>query len=263
LKYNKIIELSSTFLKRKVQLELFNSDLVNGNEPKGLLLLNDGQLAGSLFVQETIEKLRNQDTIIPIQVVAIHAGERQAEYGVTGMRDFMGRGAKAGLYESFIIEELLPWLNLQTSFKYSSHNTAFAGFSLGGLSAFDIVTSNPSIFSSVGVFSGSLWWRSKSYENGYTENDRIVFNKMNHTRVNADLKCYLMAGTNDECNDRNGNGVIDSVDDTLDMFDVLSSRLRCPEQQLLLSIVNGGCHNPATWSQQFPEFLVHTFGTPY
>jgi len=79
--------------------------------------------------------------------------------------------------------------------------------------------------------------------------------------VNADLKCYLMAGTNDECNDRNGNGVIDSVDDTLDLFDVLSSKLRCPEQQLLLSNVNGGRHNPATWSQQLPEFLVHTFGT--
>ena len=242
-------------------MELLNSEPEMGNEPKGLLLLNDGQLAGSLFILDAIEKLRKQGSIIPLQVVAIHAGERQAEYGVSGKQDYLGRGAKAGMYERFIIEELLPWLNLHDSVTYSTNNTAFAGFSLGGLSAFDIVTSNPTYFSSVGVFSGSLWWRSKGYENGYTENDRIVFNKMNHTRVNADLKCYLMAGTNDEMNDRNGNGVIDSVDDTLDLFDVLSSKLKFPDQQLLLSIVNGGRHNPATWSQQFPEFLVHAFGT--
>ena len=37
---------------------------------------------------------------------------------------------------------------------------AFAGFSLGGLMALDIVWKHPNQFSKAGIFSGSLWWRS-------------------------------------------------------------------------------------------------------
>ena len=44
------------------------------------------------------------------------------------------------------------------SFKEKS----FCGFSLGGLSALDIVWNHPTEFTKVGVFSGSLWWRTVS-----------------------------------------------------------------------------------------------------
>ena len=69
-----------------------------------------------------------------------------------------------------------------------------------------------------------------------------------------------MAGTNDESNDRNSNGIIDAVDDTLDMYELLYTKLKKPEKDLFLNIVDGGRHDVMTWSKLFPEFLVHAFG---
>ncbi len=255
------VVLNSFFLRRNVEVEIIGTRAIDKKDHKGLLLLNDGQLSGELNIEQTINNLYNSGQIIPTQVVAIHAGERQSEYGVSGTEDYLGRGNKARLYEYFIIGELLPWLNAVTEKKYTPGLTAFAGCSLGGLSAIDIASSNPSWFSTAGVFSGSLWWRSKSYEEGYTDSDRIIFNKISRSAHMEDFRCYLMAGTNDERNDRNGNGIIDAVDDTLDLYDLLSLKINRPGKNLRLSIVEGGKHDAATWARQFPEFLLHAFGS--
>ena len=123
----------------------------------GLLLINDGQDMEKMGFKTILEKLYAEDAISPLLCVAIHCGpERKMEYGVAGIPDYNGRGAKAGLYTSFIFEELLPFLRtkyLVPSFK----EKAFAGFSMGGLSALDIVWGHPDEFSKVGSFSGSLW----------------------------------------------------------------------------------------------------------
>lgn len=55
-----------------------------------------------------------------------------------------------------------------------------AGFSLGGLSALDLVWNHANEFSKVGIFSASLWWRRKSYEDGYDdEKDRLMHLQIN------------------------------------------------------------------------------------
>lgn len=243
-----------------VEVEVISTPDTGGEIQKGLLLLNDGQLSDALHIRQAITKLHAAGRIRPVTVLAIHAGERQSEYGVSGVEDYLGRGEKAEHYENFIAHELLPWIHAGSDGSYSPLHTAFAGCSLGGLSAIDIVSSNPSLFATAGVFSGSLWWRSKSYAEGYTDNDRIIFNKLAHASLASHFRCYLMAGTNDEKNDRNGNGIIDAVDDTLDLFDLLSVKVKSPEKKLRLSIIEGGRHEPATWSAQIPEFLVHAFG---
>lgn len=71
-----------------------------------------------------------------------------------------------------------------------------------------------------------------------------------------------MAGTNDELNDRNSSGVIDAVEDTLDLYELLSNKMKRASQNLFLKIVNGGHHHPGTWANHFPEFLQTTFGLP-
>ena len=67
-----------------------------------------------------------------------------------------------------------------------------------------------------------------------------------------------MAGTDDERNDRNRNGVIDAVDDTLDMFEFLSTKI--DSDNLELTIANGGRHDAITWNQHLPDFLLYAFG---
>ena len=47
-----------------------------------------------------------QNIIEPVVCVAIYASEqRKTEYGVAMQTDYLGRGAKAGLYTSFVTKE--------------------------------------------------------------------------------------------------------------------------------------------------------------
>jgi len=226
----------------------------------GLLLLNDGQDLEKLDLLNSIIKMQNRNELRPFVTVAIYCGERKSEYGVSGFPDYMLRGSKANLYECFVLEELLPFIEEKTGREFLPSQTYFAGCSLGGLSAFDIAISNQQIFGGAGVFSGSFWWRSKSYLSGYSENDRIIFNKLRSVDIHENFRCWLMAGTDDERSDRNRNGVIDSVDDTLDVYEMLCNKTSGNTNNIALKIVRGGKHETSTWEEIFPEFLLHAFG---
>ena len=69
-----------------------------------------------------------------------------------------------------------------------------------------------------------------------------------------------MDGTYDENNDRNRSGVADAVEDTLDMYELLSGKMKDPSKNLHLQIINEGAHNTETWADHFPDFLHHCFG---
>lgn len=254
-----LVTLKSTWLQRKVQLEILIPPGRLTSET-GLLMLNDGQDLEKLDLQNSINQMNFHRLMHPFVTVAIHCGERKSEYGVSGYPDYLLRGAKANLYENFVKEELLPFIEKKTGKVYNTAQTYIAGCSLGGLSAFDIAISNQDLFGGAGVFSGSFWWRSKGYSAGYSENDRIIFNKLKKVELNKDFRCWLMAGTDDERNDRNRNGVIDSVDDTLDIYDLLCSKVSISNENIALKIVRGGRHNTKTWEEIFPEFLLHAFG---
>jgi enterochelin esterase family protein len=195
-----------------------------------------------------------------VLVVAIHAGEeRLLEYGTAGKPDFKKRGARAALYTAFIKTELLPAIKKLTSIDNFS-STAYAGFSLGGLSALDIAWNNPELFDKAGVFSGSFWWRSKDLAMGYTDGDRIMHGIIRDTAIKPDLKIWLQTGTKDETSDRNKNGIIDSIDDTVDLIRELENKgFTRPTDVKYLEMV-GGSHNTETWAKAIPKFLAWAFG---
>jgi enterochelin esterase-like enzyme len=153
--------LSSAFLLRDVRIDFYLPSVAEGiSSNTHLLLINDGQNMEELGLKEILDRLYAENNIQPVCCVAIHAGAgRKMEYGIASQADYMGRGAKAGVYTSFVLEELLPFLYSQfPDLRYSQKS--FAGFSLGGLSALDIAWHHSDVFSCVAVFSGSLWWRS-------------------------------------------------------------------------------------------------------
>lgn len=253
----------SSWLQRQVTVDILQVKKGKHLISKGLLLINDGQDLKELELALSLKKLAATGTIAVPLVIAVHAGIRKVEYGVAGIPDYMGRGAGASHYERFIIDELLPHIYAVTNTPPNPRYTAIAGCSLGGLSALDIATSNPAHFGIAGVLSGSLWWRSKGYNHGYTESDRILFNKIKTLQIPSYFKCWLMAGTNDETCDRNGNGVIDAVDDTLDMYDLLRSKMKNAGLNLQLQIVNGGTHHQSTWKKSYVDFIKFAFTLPY
>ena len=184
-----------------------------------LLLINDGQDLPKMPFEKILSDLITSKKIEPVLCLGIYCGpDRKNEYGVASQADYMNRGAKASEYTQFIFEELLPFIHTTynvPSFKEKS----FAGFSMGGLSALDIVWNHPEEFANVGVFSGSLWWRSKGYKNGYDDDkDRIIHQQIKKGKHCEWLKFFFECGTLDEKADRNNNGVIDAIDDTLDLI---------------------------------------------
>jgi enterochelin esterase family protein len=254
------LTITSTILDREVACTLLMPEEGAAAEPLNLLLLNDGQELENLKLIDTLEYLYERNCIKPLLVVAIHAGEeRLQEYGIAGKPDFKKRGDKADLYTQFIKTELLPFITEHTGIEHFE-STAFAGCSLGGLTAMDVAWNNPQLFDKVGAFSASFWWRSKDLGKGYTADDRIMHNVIKGTEGKPELKFWLQTGTKDETADRNKNGIIDSIDDTIDVIkELLAKGYQRPADIQYLEIL-GGTHDTETWGKAMPKFLQWAFG---
>lgn len=248
--------LVSKYLKRKVLFEVYYSFHEKNQEPAQLVFFNDGQDLIHCHLPSLFHSLMGNSAMKPLMVVAIHAGrERKQEYGVAGCPDFKNRGAKAGSYASFILEELIPHLEKHFHVRKSIPKS-YAGFSLGGLSALDMVWDHPHIFQKAGVFSGSLWWRRKGLEDGYQEDaDRIMLCKIKEGRHYPKLKFFFECGTKDETEDRNNNGIIDVIDDTLDVIDALVEQGYSYPGDIVYHEIPGGNHDLQTWKKALPEFF--------
>lgn len=252
-------KISSNYLKREVEIDIYTPEGILGNEKIELLLLNDGQDVAKMDFSRILEDAHHAKRNHRLIVVAIKASEdRLMEYGVACTPDFKGRGAKANLYTDFVIKELLPFVKKKIAMPITG-KVGFAGFSLGGLSAFDIAWNNPAAFDVVGVFSGAFWWRKKDLNDGYTDTDRIMHQQLENTFSKPDMKFWLMTGTEDEKADRNKNMIIDSIDDTIDLVKILLNKgYKRPDHIFYYEKV-GGKHDVPTWENVMPAFLDWAF----
>ncbi|HVZ24857.1 MAG TPA: alpha/beta hydrolase-fold protein, partial [Sediminibacterium sp.] len=224
------------------------------------LLCNDGQDMVKMGFAGILQELIRQDSLQPLVCVGIHCGpDRKMEYGTAYSADFKGRGARAGLYEKFVMDELLPAIRKILGIA-SFRDKSFAGFSLGALSALDIVWNHPNEFHQVGIFSGSLWWRRKGYEEGYDdEQDRLMHLQIRHGGFYPWLRFFIECGELDEKADRNDNGIIDSIDDALDLMVELRAKGYTDAHLCYLQLPDGD-HSIDTWAHAFPDFLKWGWG---
>ncbi|WP_231490650.1 esterase family protein [Pedobacter sp. Leaf170] len=252
-------KIPSAYLKREVEIDIYAPEGILGNEKIELLLLNDGQDVAKMDFAQILQNAHLNKRNHRLVVVAIKASvERLMEYGVAGVPDFKGRGAKANLYSDFIIKELMPFVKKKIAMPIGGR-VAFGGFSLGGLSAFDIAWNNPSVFDTIGVFSGAFWWRKKDLADGYTDADRIMHELIDTTSTKPDMKFWLMTGTEDEKADRNKNLIIDSIDDTIDVVKSLLKKNYKRREHIFYYEKVGGKHDVATWESVMPAFLDWAF----
>jgi len=245
----------SEYLERAVTINIYMPSKIKYLDQVSLVLFNDGQDLIKMSFDEIFSDLLASGSIEPIVCVGIHCGpERKMEYGTAYSADFNGRGAKAGLYSKFIFDELLPFIRKKynaPSFKDKS----FAGFSLGALSAMDIAWNYASEFRKVGLFSPSLWWRRKGYEDGYDdEQDRLMHLQIRKGKFHPWLQFFIECGELDETADRNNNGIIDSIDDALDLIVALKAK-GYTEKHIQYLQVEEGKHDIETWAKIVPQFL--------
>jgi enterochelin esterase-like enzyme len=250
-------ELPSAHLERSVKIDIYSNSSAQFNEKVQLLLVNDGQDLRTINFKEIFEKTEMEQELVPLIIAAVHCGEdRINEYGTSCMPDFKGRGSKAPLYERFVLEELIPFIKGKFSLKQFS-SISIAGFSLGGLSAIDLAWNHPETFSKVGIFSASLWWRSRDHvDKAYNPwTDRIMHAQVRNGKYIKGMKFFLQCGELDEAEDRNRNGVIDSIDDTIDLMrELLSKGYREGEDMMYFQMPDGK-HDVASWGRAWPVFL--------
>jgi enterochelin esterase-like enzyme len=253
--------LNSAFLQREVIIDFYFPPEKNSSSDLDLLLINDGQDLITMGFQNILEELYEQEKLKPLLCAGIHCGpDRKNEYGTAKVLNENGLGAKAQLYTRFILEEILPFI--KERYQISLREKSFCGFSLGGLSALDIVWNHPKEFLKAGVFSGALWWRSVSQDdkNFVEDKHRIMHNEIRKGNYYPGQKFFFETGTLDETADRNNNGIIDSIDDTISLIDELIEKGYDRKEDIFYLELKDGKHDVNTWGRAFPEFLKWGWG---
>ncbi len=251
----------SNYLSREVKIDCYYPANMIAPEDMSLLLINDGQDLVAMNFEGILQNLYDQNEITPLLCVGFHCSEdRKNEYGTAKILDYKGRGAKAALYTRFIFEEALPFIRKNYPVK-SFKDKSYAGFSLGGLSAMDIVWNNPQEFKLAGVFSGSFWWRDKCQDDvDFDETiHRIMHRQVKEGQYYPWLKFFFEVGTQDETADRNNNGIIDAIDDTTSLIQELKCKGYGNDDIRYLELQDGR-HDVPTWARSFPDFLKWGWG---
>ncbi len=259
----KLTGIHTKVLKRDVTIELvLPADYETTEKKYPLLILNDGQDNEAVELLKTLERLTQKELLETIIVAGVHAGDRLQEYGVSAKPDFQKRGSHARQYTRFIVEELMPYLIYEFPVSQLATDHAVAGYSMGGLSAVDIAWNYPKVFGKAGAFSGSFWWRKRDANSRlYSDaRDRLMHAEIRNGKFKKGLKFWFQAGTHEEKSDRNRNGVIDAIDDTLDLIVELTKKGYRPYHDIHYVETPGGEHNHNTWKKVMPDFLLWAFG---
>ena len=260
------ISAKGHFLSKNLKRKVLFRFVAKGNYKKSntsfpVLLMNDGQDYQAMNLEKTLVQAFSDKDVAPFCYVGIDCNEdRMNEYGVSGIPDFKNRGKRAASYSKFIVEEFIPFLKEEFDVSNDHKNWVYCGMSLGGLSAFDIMYNHPNLFGKVGVFSGSFWWRKKAYVKGdVSDRSRMILDVIKNRAYVPGQKFWLQCGTGDETADRNNNGVIDAIDDTLDVIKELQKKGYSYPSEITYVEIQDGKHDLPTWGKVFPSFLRWAF----
>jgi len=102
-----------------------------------------------------------------------------------------------------------------------------------------------------------LWWRSRSpnSKDFNPDLDRLMHRQISLGDYHPGMQFFFECGELDETEDRNNNGVIDSIDDTLDLMKILVRKGYREGSDIKYLRLPDGRHDVATWARALPVFL--------
>jgi enterochelin esterase-like enzyme len=227
-----------------------------------LLVAHDGQEMGAWKLAGALAQHHAAGLVSPV-IAAIPANPaRMHEYGTAGQLNSDGLGTRAAEFQVFVSDTVVPLLRRRYQLSRRPAQNAVMGASLGGLSAFDLAWRRPDVFGVAGIFSGSFWWRTSNVSVAEKQASRIMHRMVRDTVTKPSLRLWFQAGTRDEDEDRDGNGVIDAIQDTTELIDELVAKGFSRGRDVVYRETAGGRHHPATWAEELPEFLRWAYPTP-
>lgn len=170
-------------------------------------------------------------------VVGIDHGNEKRISELTPFPNEKYGGGEAAAYVSFITETLKPHIDANYRTLSTTRNTAIMGSSLGGLVSFYAAVKCPEVFGMAGVFSPSFWFSDEIYKFAET------------SELNNNSRFYMLGGTSED----------ESLVANINKMKELLLKKGLPRENIEVKIVEGGEHNEAFWSKEFPEAFKWLF----
>ena len=250
-----------------------------------VLYVNDGQDMEAVGLQATLAALYAQGAIRPLIVAAIDmppdrmaaygASDRDAARSVVAGTKYGPVGTNAHAYSEWVAKTLVPAVDARYRTRTTPDARAILGWSLGALNAVSVGWQYPEVFGRIGAFSPSLWLSTARGDVDALQRTRIAQHLVDAGTPRTGLKLYFAVGSAEETDDRDGDGVIDVLDDTRDLIEGwqvdgaiaakglrqhgysinLDHATRPTRADVALSLLDGGQHHQASWARMLPGFL--------
>jgi enterochelin esterase-like enzyme len=256
-----------------------------------VLYANDGQDMPAVGLQSTLAQLYRDDAIEPVIVVAIDMlTDRASAYGLSDRatsKSIVGGsrigpiGTRAQDYSAWVANQLVPYVDAHYRTRRSAGERTILGWSLGALSAFNLGWQYPKVFGRVGAFSPSFWLASDRTNADTIQKTRLAQGIVDRSSKRPGLKLWFSVGTAEETNDRNGDGVIDAIEDVQELvegyhaadgfqtrglkqlgysIDPDYAQHPSAHTDVALLLLKDGQHNQASWKNMLPPFLLWAYG---
>lgn len=210
---------------------------------KGAFLLSDWSKE-TLNMHSTADLLINQGLIDELIIVGIsNIGEQRAsEYSHWDGFDY-GRAieGKGELYEDFIINDVMPYIESTYRVLKGRENTAIMGASLGGLVSYNIGMRHPELFSKVALLSPYLGWGDELLLQKLTEGEY---------KEKRDIKMWMDIGEKEK----------ELKDQMFKVGKVMFESGYKPVDELAISVVSDGKHSEASWANRIDDILLFYYG---
>jgi len=231
-------------------------DAENQGRHYPVLYLNDGQ---NLFetstafggvewqVDEAADRLIREGAVPPMIIVGMDntGKDRIREYmPYRSMQPMMLR-VQGRRYPTFLIKEVMPFVERSYRIATGAENTGLGGSSLGALIALYTAIGRPGVIGRLLLESPSLW-----------ASGRLLIKESRSVKIWPE-RIFLAVGTEEAGNADRSRTVVDDVRELA----AIVRRAVLNENQLCLMIKDGAGHNEAAWAERFPDALRFLFGS--
>lgn len=232
-------------LNRKRTIRMYYPPNYSSGKRFPVIYMHDGQnlfdestaFSGEWNVDETLDSLYKYYGFSCI-VVGIYHGEKERINELSPwVNDSLKVGGDGDKYAKFIVKTLKPFIDSHFRTLPDRENTAIIGSSMGGLISLYMALEYPEVFSKAGIFSPSLWFSPKAFEQIQNYNQKKT------------QRIYLISGA------KEGGRTLQN---TLKADSLLQS-VGFDENYLINKISKDGQHSEWFWSREFGDAIKYLF----